>query len=212
MEEGAGALYANPDLGSGLAPLALAGGHAAGGPQNPDCRLRDIAGDPLRPARTAYAHHGHRHQRRKPGAGPRPAKIRYELRNLEFRQLSISDVQKLGRKFRPDRLHRRAASSGRSRCRAALSARRPGSRRGHAGLLIYAAVYGRTGIYMMTQDYCRLLGITPSEQELDDLSAALSYMPADHPLGWLRRKTKDFNSPDGLIDALAGPLRSRLIP
>jgi hypothetical protein len=70
-------------------------------------------------------------------------------------------------------------------------------------IMVYAA-YGRAGIYMM-QDYCRLLGITPSEHELDALCVALDYMPENHPLSWLRQKTKDFATPDGLADVLLNP-------
>jgi len=126
----------------------------------------------------------------------------YDLQNLEFHQLSILDVPKLGESF--DQIvctgvlhHLADPDAGLCCLRDVLAAE------GAMQIMVYAA-YGRTGIYMM-QDYCRLLGITPSEQELDDLSAALSYMPADHPLSWLRHKTKDFNSPDGLADVLLNP-------
>jgi len=69
--------------------------------------------------------------------------------------------------------------------------------------MVYAA-YGRTGIYML-QDYCRLLGITPSDQELQDLGTALNGLPEDHPLTHLLRKGKDFQHPDGIADALLHP-------
>lgn len=126
----------------------------------------------------------------------------YQLQNIEFHQLSVMDVQKLGERF--DQIvctgvlhHLPDPDQGLCCLRDVLNPE------GAMQIMVYAA-YGRTGIYMM-QDYCRLLGITPSEQELDALGAALDYMPEDHPLSWLRHRTKDFNSPDGLADALLNP-------
>ncbi len=126
----------------------------------------------------------------------------YHLQNVEFRRLSILDVQALGESF--DQivctgvLHHLVDPDQGLRClRDVLTPE------GAMQIMVYAA-YGRTGIYMM-QDYCRLLGITPTDRELDDLGAALAHMPDDHPLSRLRHKTKDFNSPDGLADALLNP-------
>ena len=131
----------------------------------------------------------------------------YHLQNVEFRRLSILDVEALGERF--DQIvctgvlhHLADPDQGLCRLRDVLTPE------GAMQIMVYAA-YGRTGIYMM-QDYCRLLGITPTERELDDLGAALAHMPDDHPLSRLRHKTKDFNSPDGLADALLNPLRPRL--
>ena len=70
-------------------------------------------------------------------------------------------------------------------------------------IMVYAR-YGRTGVYMM-QDYCRLLGITTSDQDLDDLSATLGFLPQDHPLTALMHKAKDFRNPDALADAMLHP-------
>jgi SAM-dependent methyltransferase len=126
----------------------------------------------------------------------------YHLQNLEFRRLSIMDVHALGEDF--DQIvctgvlhHLADPDQGLCRLREILTPE------GAMQIMVYAA-YGRTGIYMM-QEYCRLLGITPSAQELDDLSAALTSMPEDHPLRWLTRKSKDFKSPEGLADALLNP-------
>jgi hypothetical protein len=57
----------------------------------------------------------------------------------------------------------------------------------------------------MMQDYCRLLGITTSERDLDDLSATLGCLPQDHPLAALMHKVKDFRSPDALADTMLHP-------
>jgi len=69
--------------------------------------------------------------------------------------------------------------------------------------MVYAS-YGRAGIYMM-REYCRLLGITPSNQELRDLGATLNCLPQDHPLSHLIGKAADFRNPDALADAFLHP-------
>ena len=56
-------------------------------------------------------------------------KQRYDLRNLEVHQLAVERVARAGRDVRSDRLHRRPASSRRSRCRAGGAARRARARR-----------------------------------------------------------------------------------
>jgi hypothetical protein len=77
------------------------------------------------------------------------------------------------------------------------------NRDGAMQIMVYAT-YGRAGIYMM-QDYCRLLGIKPSREELSALSAALEGLPDEHPLSALMHKVKDFQHPDALADALLHP-------
>jgi SAM-dependent methyltransferase len=126
----------------------------------------------------------------------------YQARNIAFHQLAIEEVHELGESF--DQIvctgvlhHLVNPDEGLCCLRDVLDPE------GALQVMVYAA-YGRTGIYMM-QDYCRLLGITPSEPELDALGAALTCMPEDHPLSWVKQKTKDFQSPDGLADALLNP-------
>jgi hypothetical protein len=70
-------------------------------------------------------------------------------------------------------------------------------------IMVYAS-YGRAGIYML-QEYCRLLGITSSDQDLQDLSSALKCLPDDHPLSPLLHKFRDFTQPHALADALLHP-------
>src|SRR6516165_10744157 len=70
-------------------------------------------------------------------------------------------------------------------------------------LMVYAT-YGRAGIYMM-QEYCRLLGVEATEQELRSLGATIDALSADHPIAGVARRTKDFTYPDALADALLHP-------
>jgi SAM-dependent methyltransferase len=132
----------------------------------------------------------------------RELKQKYGLDNLELHQLSIQDVQTLGQDF--DQIvctgvlhHLPDPDLGLQSLRNVLKPE------GAMQIMVYAS-YGRTGIYMM-QDYCRLLGITPSKKELQDLSESLNFLPTDHPLTPLLRKGKDFQHPDGLADALLHP-------
>jgi hypothetical protein len=70
-------------------------------------------------------------------------------------------------------------------------------------LMVYAP-YGRAGATLL-QEYCRRLGIGHSPQEIHDLAAALTALPRAHPLARLLAESPDFQSPDGLADALLNP-------
>jgi hypothetical protein len=70
-------------------------------------------------------------------------------------------------------------------------------------LMVYAT-YGRAGIYMM-QEYCRLLGVCATEQELRDLGTTIGVLSSDHPIAGVVRRAKDFRNPDALADALLHP-------
>jgi ubiquinone/menaquinone biosynthesis C-methylase UbiE len=127
---------------------------------------------------------------------------KYELDNLELHHLSILDVQTLRKTF--DQVvctgvlhHLADPDLGLQSLRNVLKPE------GAMQIMVYAS-YGRTGIYML-QDYCRLLGINPSNQELQDLSATLHCLSKDHPLTHLLYKGKDFRDPDALADALLHP-------
>jgi hypothetical protein len=116
--------------------------------------------------------------------------------------LAIENIQELGRSF--DQIvctgvlhHLRDPAIGLRALRGAL--RQHGAMR----LMVYAR-YGRTGILMM-QEYCRLLGIIPSEDELRNLGATLNKLPAAHPISAVLGKAKDFGRPDALADALLHP-------
>jgi SAM-dependent methyltransferase len=135
---------------------------------------------------------------------------KYALDNLELHQLQIEDVRELGRTF--DQVvctgvlhHLPDPDVG---LRALRDVLRP---QGAMQLMVYAR-YGRTGIYMM-QEYCRLLGIAPSDEDLRDLDSTLGALPADHPIAGLMRGTKDFRHPDALADSLLHPIdRAYTVP
>jgi SAM-dependent methyltransferase len=127
---------------------------------------------------------------------------RYALANLDLRRLSILDVQALDRTF--DLIictgvlhHLDDPDLGLRSLRSTLGPD------GAMQIMAYAA-YGRAGIAMM-RAYCRLLGVTPSPRDLEDLAAVLDALPMNHPLSHLLRMVKDFKHPDALADALLHP-------
>ncbi|HEY6325671.1 MAG TPA: class I SAM-dependent methyltransferase, partial [Candidatus Cybelea sp.] len=71
---------------------------------------------------------------------------------------------------------------------------------GGAMLVMVYAPFGRAGVYML-QEYCRRLGIGPSDREIDDLVASLKSLPPDHPLVPLLRNSPDFATKAGVADA-----------
>jgi SAM-dependent methyltransferase len=132
----------------------------------------------------------------------RDLKQKYNLENLELHRISIETVQELRRSF--DLVvctgvlhHLPDPDLG---LRALRDVLRP---RGAMRLMVYAR-YGRAGIYMM-QEYCRLLCISASEDDLRDLGATLAALPADHPIANVLRKAKDFRRPEATADALLHP-------
>ncbi len=127
---------------------------------------------------------------------------KYKLDNLELRQIPIERVREIGRSFDlvicTGVLHH--LSDPDAGLRALRQVLNPG---GAMRLMVYAR-YGRTGIYMM-QEYCRVLGVTASSGELQDLGAALEALPADHPISGALRRAKDFRRPEAMADALLHP-------
>ena len=127
---------------------------------------------------------------------------KYGLRNLDLHRLAIEEVGELGRTF--DQIvctgvlhHLYDPDTGLRALRNALAPN------GAMQLMVYAA-YGRAGIYMM-QEYCRLLGVDATEQELHDLGATVGALPTDHPITGVVRRATDFRRPDALADALLHP-------
>ena len=135
---------------------------------------------------------------------------KHSLGNLELRQLSLLDVQELGQTF--DQIVCTGVLHHLSDPEVGLRALRDVLKpQGAMQIMVYAS-YGRSGIYMM-QNYCRLLGITPSRQDLQDLRTALRDLPEDHPLNQLLHKARDFQNLDALADALLHPQdRSYTVP
>lgn len=132
----------------------------------------------------------------------RELKDRYELDNLDLRQLSIERVGELGANF--DYIvctgvlhHLQDPDRGLQALRAVLASA------GALHLMVYAP-YGRAGVYML-QEYCRRLGVGLSDDEIDDLASTLRALPIDHPLVPLLRHAPDFATKAGLADALLHP-------
>jgi len=137
-------------------------------------------------------------------------KRKYELTNLETRQLPLEDVGQLKRDFdlivSTGVLHHLADPD--VGLRALRSVLKPG---GALYLMVYAP-YGRSGIYML-QEYCRRLGIGTSREEIHDLGAALEYLPQVHPAAALFHRSRDARNADALADALLNPRdRSYSVP
>jgi SAM-dependent methyltransferase len=127
---------------------------------------------------------------------------KHQLRNLEVRQLSIERAGELGKTF--DQIvctgvlhHLADPDAGLKALRTLL---KPD---GVMHVMVYAP-YGRTGIYML-QEFCRRLGIEPTEPGIRDLSAALNLLPSGHPLAPLLREAPDFRHEAALADALLNP-------
>ena len=129
-------------------------------------------------------------------------KHKYNLKNLEVRQLGIEQLNELGMSF--DQIvctgvlhHLADPDVGLSALRGAL---KPD---GAMHLMVYAP-YGRTGIYML-QEFCRRIGIRASDGEIRDLMGALSELPPGHSLQTLLSHAPDFRHEAALADALLHP-------
>jgi SAM-dependent methyltransferase len=137
-------------------------------------------------------------------------KRKYNLTNLQTRQVPLENAGDLGRTFDlivcTGVLHHLVDPD--AGLRALRSVLGPD---GAMSLMVYAP-YGRSGIYMF-QDYCRRLGIGTSAQELSDLKSVLTALPQHHPLATVLRGSRDATNPDALADALLNPRdRSYSVP
>ena len=126
----------------------------------------------------------------------------YQISNLTLRQLSLLDVQELDQTFDlivcTGVLHHLADPD------AGLQALRSVLKPDGAMQIMVYAKYGRTGIYML-REYCQLLGISPSNPELQALSAAHDCLTQGHQLSHLIGKAADFLKADALADAFLHP-------
>ena len=129
-------------------------------------------------------------------------KQKYNLTNLETRQLPIEKVADVDHSF--DLIvctgvlhHLVHPDAGLRALRSVLSPE------GAMYLMVYAP-YGRTGVHML-QEYCRKLGIGTSKQEIDDLTAVLQVLPQHHPLLSLMRGSRDAMDAEALVDAILNP-------
>ena len=128
-------------------------------------------------------------------------KRKYDLTNLETRQLSIDNAAELDGNFDlivcTGVLHHLADPD--AGLRALRSVMKPD---GAIYMMVYAP-YGRAGVYML-QEYCRRLGVGTSKEEIQDLIAVLKMLPEHHPLLATQGGSREFN-PNALADALLNP-------
>jgi hypothetical protein len=127
---------------------------------------------------------------------------KYNLRNLVLHRLAIEEIGQLGQTF--DEIvctgvlhHLPDPDVGLRALRCVLAPD------GAMHVMVYGT-YGRAGIYMM-QEYCRLLGVRATDQELRDVGALIGALSGDHPIGAVARRAKDFRQPHALADALLHP-------
>src|SRR5215813_9841457 len=137
-------------------------------------------------------------------------KRKYNLDNLQVRQLPIDRVNDLAMSF--DQIictgvlhHLADPDAGLRALRSVLKSE------GAMHLMVYAP-YGRAGVYML-QEFCRRVGIHANDEAIRDLIAALPAIPPGHPLENLLRESPDFRQEAALADALLNPQdRSYSVP
>jgi SAM-dependent methyltransferase len=140
-------------------------------------------------------------------------KDKYDLNNLDVRQLAIESVGEnaadLGREF--DHIICTGVLHHLVDPDAGLRALRSVLKRDGAMYLMVYAPYGRTGVYMM-QEYCRRLGVGTSFEEMRDLISVLKLLPPNHPVLAAQGGSREFNG-EALADALLNPRdRSYSVP
>ena len=128
-------------------------------------------------------------------------KQKYDLTNLETRQLAVENVAELDQQF--DLIvctgvlhHLVDPDAGLRALRTVMKAD------GAMSMMVYAPT-GRAGVYML-QEYCRRLGIGTSKDEIHDLITVLKMLPEHHPLLATQHGSREFNA-DALADALLNP-------
>lgn len=129
-------------------------------------------------------------------------KQKYDLTNLEVKQLPIENVAELDHQF--DMIVSTGVLHHLTDPDAGLRALRSVLKPDGAMYLMVYAPYGRTGVYML-QEYCRMLGIGTSPQEINDLTAALRELPQHHPLVSMVRGARNALDAGALVDALLNP-------
>jgi SAM-dependent methyltransferase len=129
-------------------------------------------------------------------------KQKYNLNNLQIRQLPIERANDLGTSF--DQIVCTGVLHHLADPDAGLKALRDVLKPDGAMHLMVYAPYGRTGIYML-QEFCRRIGISATDPEIRNLIAALRTLPPGHPLETLLREAPDFRHEAALADALLHP-------
>ena len=129
-------------------------------------------------------------------------KRKYNLNNLQLRQLPVERAGELGTSF--DQIVCTGVLHHLADPDAGLAALRDVLKPDGAMHLMVYAPYGRTGIYML-QEFCRRIGIQATDEGIRDLIGALKVLPSGHPLESLLREAPDFRHEAALADALLHP-------
>ncbi len=135
---------------------------------------------------------------------------RYGADNLELHHLPIEQVGTLDRDFdfvaSTGVLHHLDDPS------AGLKALHDVTRPDGALYLMVYATYGRAGVYMM-QSYCRMLGLEPTDSDVDGLRSVVRGLPAHHPLSAFAANSADLATTAGMADLFLNPRdRSFTVP
>ena len=129
-------------------------------------------------------------------------KEKHNLTNLEVKQLPIENVAELDHQFdmivSTGVLHHLADPD--AGLRALRSVLRPD---GAMYLMVYAP-YGRAGVYML-REYCNMLGIGTTPQDINELTTALRELPQHHPLVSMVRGARNALDAGALVDAVLNP-------
>jgi SAM-dependent methyltransferase len=129
-------------------------------------------------------------------------KQKYNLKNLEIRQLAVEQVNDLGMSF--DQIVCTGVLHHLADPDAGLSALRNVLKPDGAMHLMVYAPYGRAGVYML-QEFCRRIGIRANDGDIQDLIRALGALPPGHPLESVLSQAPDFRHEAALADALLHP-------
>ena len=136
-------------------------------------------------------------------------KEKYNLANLDVRQVPIENAGDLNREF--DHIICTGVLHHLLDPDVGLRALRSVLKRDGAMYLMLYAPYGRTGVYMM-QEYCRRLGVGTSFEEMRDLISVLKLLPPNHQVLAAQGGSREFNG-EALADALLNPRdRSYSVP
>jgi SAM-dependent methyltransferase len=129
-------------------------------------------------------------------------KRKYNLENLQVRQLPVEHVSELETSF--DQIVCTGVLHHLADPDAGLKALREVLKLDGAMHLMVYAPYGRSGIYML-QEFARRIGLHATDENIRDLIALLRVLPPGHPLENLLREAPDFRSEATLADALLHP-------
>jgi SAM-dependent methyltransferase len=129
-------------------------------------------------------------------------KQKYDLSNLEMRQLPVESVSDLDHRFdhviSTGVLHHLVDPDAGLRALKSVLADE-----GVMYLMLYAP-YGRTGVHMI-QDYCRRLGVGTSPEEINDLTRTLSLLSQYHPLVLMMHGSREGLDANALVDSVLNP-------